>query len=324
MDEYDDFNVSKMSDFGRGRSMPSLVKNTIKSILIFVWNLQISCISILKMIRQCSYIKLPLVCTNNVKRLFVLVNGPSLNQQLENNLESLKKEEVVCVNHMANSKYYCALKPRYYVMIYPGFYLDDYKVEGNVLEEMTLENIVNLTIWDMYLIVPMFARNSVGFRKKIEQNQNIKLCYINCFDFKGFSFLKKYFRERQLAAFICYNVLSASLCSAIYFGFKQVYILGADHNYHQTLRVNDDNYVVRLDPHFYDTKDASDAVIVLRHADGRKMTMYEQLQSLAKAFGEYEEIEQYAKTQNVSIYNLTPDSSLDVFKRKKLSDCFGG
>ena len=298
------------------------VKNTIKSILRFVWNLQISCMSILKMIRQCRYTKLPLVCRNKEERLFVLVNGPSLNQQLENHLEFLKKEEILCVNHMATSKYYCELQPQYYVMIYPGFFLDDYKMGGEALEEKTLTNIASLTTWEMYLIVPVFAKKSDKFRKIIEPNQNISICYINCFDFKGFSWLKDYLREKQLATFACYNVLSASLCSAIYFGFKLIYILGADHNYHNSLRVDDDNRVVRIDSHFYDNKNENDKVVAFCHPDGTKMTMHEHFQSIADAFGEYEEIEQYAKVKNVSIYNLTPNSGVDAFERKKIVECF--
>ena len=203
-------------------------------------------------------------------------------------------------------------------MIHSGFFDEKYKTDK---ERKTLENIVNLTTWNMYLVVPMYARKACTFSEIVERNQNIKICYINLFDFRGFSWLRDYFREKQLVTFACYNVLSASLCAAIYFGFKQIYILGADHNYHQTLRVTDDNYVVRPDPHFYDTKADNNTTIVLRHPDGKKMTMSEQLQSIAEAFGEYEEIEKYAKMKNVSIYNLTPNSSIDAFEKKSYMMC---
>lgn len=294
-----------------------LIKRLVKSILHMIWETQITIASLLKMFWRCRYVKIPLTCQNE-QELLVLVNGPSLDEQLENNLEWFKRRTVLCVNHMAGSKYYCKIRPSYYVMIHSGFFDEKYKTDK---ERKTLENIVNLTTWNMYLVVPMYARKACTFSEIVERNQNIKICYINLFDFRGFSWLRDYFREKQLVTFACYNVLSASLCAAIYFGFKQIYILGADHNYHQTLRVTDDNYVVRPDPHFYDTKADNNTVIVLRHPDGKKMTMSEQLQSIAEAFGEYEEIEKYAKMKNVSIYNLTPNSSIDAFEKKSYMMC---
>lgn len=293
------------------------IKKIIKTLIDLVWKIQVTLVSIGRMLVYSKWVQLPLLSTTKEQRIFVLVNGPSLNETLEFGVEELKQEEVICVNHMVQSPYFIQLRPRYYVMIYDGFFsVKDHSVKEN-MELKTLWKLQQQTTWEMYLIVPTKAKTARIFQDIISKNKNIKICYINCIEFNGFAWVQNFFRDKQLVSFACYNVLSASIFSAIVLGYQTIYILGADHNYHRDLRVDQDNHVIRSDPHFYDIQHDDK---ILRWADGRAVTMYEQMQGLADTLREYAKIEAYARKRNVIINNLTPNSSIDVFKKRLLSD----
>ena len=290
--------------------MLSSLKKIVKMGVNLWWELQLTIASLYRVVRMCRKVQIPYSSENYHRRLYILVNGPSLTNDIEY-LYDFRDNDALCVNHMANSPLYSKIKPRYYAIIYPGFFLEEENKKGGI--QTTIEHIVSLTDWEMELIIPSWVRRENYFVKRISQNKKIRVLYINCFDFRGFNCIKEILRNHQIVSFPCYNVLSASLFAGICLGYKEINILGADHNYHRDIRVDDNNYVIRSDPHFYDDKYED---IVLRWPDGRPITMHEQFQSLANAFHEYEEIADYANEKSVKIYNLTSASGIDAFEKK--------
>lgn len=275
------------------------------------WELQLTIASLYRVVRVYRKVHIPYSPENCHRRLYILVNGPSLTNDIEDYLYAFRDDDALCVNHMANSPLYSKIKPRYYAIIYPGFFLEE--ENKGALIQTTIEHLVSLTDWEMKLIIPSWVRPENSFINRISQNKKIRVLYINCFDFRGFNFIKDILRNHQIISFPCYNVLSTALFAGICLGYKEINILGADHNYHQNIRVDENNYVIRSDLHFYDDKYED---VVLRWPDGRPITMHEQFQSLANAFHEYEEIANYAKKKSVKIYNLTLTSGIDAFEKK--------
>ena len=112
------------------------------------------------------------------------------------------------------------------------------------------------------------------------------------------------------------NVLIPSIMLAINSGYRRVYVAGADHSWTQTLWVDEDNRVVSIQPHFYqDNEEEKKRVATEYH----NYPLHQILQSLYIAFRSYFDIADYAKSRNVEIINITPESFIDAFPRMKLS-----
>ena len=93
-------------------------------------------------------------------------------------------------------------------------------------------------------------------------------------------------------------------------GFSTIYVTGADHSWLKELWVDDNNVVHTDSAHFYDK---NGAVSTPTSCD-----MYFWMNSFAIAFRSYKQVERYARKKGVDIYNVTPGSYIDAFRRKIL------
>lgn len=100
---------------------------------------------------------------------------------------------------------------------------------------------------------------------------------------------------------------------ALYLGFNKIFLFGADHSWMKDIWVDEENNVLLQQKHFYDLDKA-----VPRHMDylGKgKRKMHEVLIKFYHSFKGYFEIDAYSKSQGKIIYNCTPGSYIDAFKR---------
>lgn len=101
----------------------------------------------------------------------------------------------------------------------------------------------------------------------------------------------------------------------IYAGYNEIYVTGADHSWMETLRVNDNNNVVSVQPHFYaDSK----AELKRSETEYKGYRLHDILQSFYIAFRSYHTLRRYADRKGINIYNSTPGSYIDAFQRKNL------
>ena len=98
-------------------------------------------------------------------------------------------------------------------------------------------------------------------------------------------------------------------------GYRQIYIIGADHSWIKTLDVNENNEVVSVQPHFYKDNDEENQRVTSVY---RNVRLHEILMSFHVAFKAYHKIADYAASKGVSIYNSTPVSYIDAFPRRNL------
>lgn len=109
------------------------------------------------------------------------------------------------------------------------------------------------------------------------------------------------------------NVLVPAIMTAMRAGFKEIYLAGADHGWLTTLSVTDENEVVSIQPHFYKDNDSEQKRVASVYRDVR---LHEILLSMHLAFKSYHRIEQYARRRGIDIFNATPGSFIDAFRRK--------
>lgn len=243
---------------------------------------------------------------------YILGNGPSLNKQLTESDFLQKQENLFVVNNFVLTDYYQVLKPRYYVFADPCYWDDKMHLQEYLKSQSVLQKVSYETNWEINIIAPKAAE--ACFRKHFECNKNINLFFLNTNLIEPSYVNIAYFLYSKYYALPHYqNVLVLASYLALNIGFKEVNLLGAEHSWTENIRVNNENQVCLMDKHFYDL----DAKLVpWIKVDGGVYKMSEILVDLSKMFEDYHVIADYAKFKNRIVYNCTPNSFVDAFKRK--------
>jgi hypothetical protein len=240
--------------------------------------------------------------------LVVMGNGPSLNDAIKNSADKLTQYPLLAVNYAGNTPQFTELKPEYYILVDPFFFGDSGAENLN-----NLWHNLSSVDWKMTLIVPRNFKNSVP--AAVIANANITVQTINCVGVEGFAGFEKFAFKHHMAMPRPRNVLIPAIMAGIWLGFEEIYIVGADHSWMQSIWVDEENTVVTVQPHFYkdDEKEQKrvDSVYKGYH-------LHDIINSFYVAFKGYHLIERYAKAQKVMIYNATRGSFIDAFARKQL------
>ncbi|MCO4292936.1 hypothetical protein NF867_08690 [Solitalea sp. MAHUQ-68] len=250
-------------------------------------------------------------------RCSILGNGPSLKQSLENHLAFIKSTEMVCVNNFTHSSYFVQLKPQSYALLDPAFFMYDGVtfVREDIGITLTAFSKVD---WPMNVFIPMEAKKSAYLSNIFQQNANLKPVYYNYTVIQGFSWFRHWLFKKNLGMQQSQNILAVSIFLSLNRGFKETFVFGADHSWHEQLTVVDNNDLVRKDVHFYDEKEVK-ATTIIDVVHNQSSRMSDQFMSLSKAFYSYEVLETYAKHLNLKVYNASAKSYIDAFERIRLS-----
>ncbi|MFM9006833.1 MAG: hypothetical protein ACKOSR_15245 [Flavobacteriales bacterium] len=250
----------------------------------------------------------------NHSRCIVLGNGPSLSNLLAEHPSHFTSCSLIAVNGFALADDYKKLQPRYYVLLDPGIWL----AESTWINDM-LRAISDNTSWELHLMIPHQAKGT-GNLAILKQNQQIRIHFINYVVYKGWNGPGFYFWKRNKAMPQCQNVLVAALFLAINIGYKEIELAGADHNWHETLAMTDDNVVCLKHVHFYDKQEQiSYRPFYKTAATKETFRMDEIFHAWARVFHGYWRIKEYAAYRGARIVNISNPSFVDAFERKKLN-----
>ncbi len=140
---------------------------------------------------------------------------------------------------------------------------------------------------------------------------NIHVYFFNSGVAEGFtSFSHRIYRWR-LGMPSPRNVLVAASMIGLQLPFSTIYLAGADHSWLKEIWVDDTNTVREDREYFYD-KEGVEQVISPHF-------LHELLNSMAITYHSYHLVEKYAKQIGRKIYNITPNSFIDAFERKKMT-----
>lgn len=235
------------------------------------------------------------------RTLKILGNGNSLNEvlsQLDSNVDYM-----VLNRHVLHESY-SAIRPRYYVLADPYFFI---KEEG--LE--CLRKINNSTDWKMTLFLP---NNTSGVENQMFSNMNIKIQRFNGTPFVGFDCLRLFFYKHNICMPMVQNVLVACIYIAICLKYKEIEMYGVEHSWTKSLFVGADNIVYQHDPHFYDKKEVKPVVMDKSPFDGF-YKFHEILRDYAQMFESYQQLRRYADSKGCHVVNMTRGSFIDAFER---------
>lgn len=243
--------------------------------------------------------------------LIVMGNGPSLRHTIDDDLEMLMRYDRMAVNFAANSDEYKRLRPNHYILADPHFFTN-LNAEDKDKNVKRLWDNIRTTDWEMALHVPAKHRSVIG---EMELPENISISYYNLTPGEGLPMITYPLFSAGLAMPRPRNVMIPAIMEAIRAGYRRIVLVGADHTWHQSLWVDDENRVVSVQPHFY--KDKSDELDrVAKEYAGYKL--HDILSSLTIAFRSYHQIKGYAAKRGVEVINATPGSMIDAFPRGSL------
>lgn len=233
--------------------------------------------------------------------LIILGNGPSLRQTIDNCGEALRRYPLMAVNFAANTPEFFELRPEYYVLADPHF--------ANTSDPNVEKLMANLrkVDWPMTILAADTLR--------LPQLPNIRTRHFAARGIEGAQWLRDFAIASRRGMPRPRNVMVCAIMCGIWLGYREIYITGADHSWTRTLSVNDSNEVVSVQPHYYEEPGSEKERVTAVYRD---VKLHEILDSFRIAFKAYHDIEDYARRHGIDIYNASPGSFIDAFRRRNL------
>ncbi len=248
--------------------------------------------------------------------LYLLGNGPSLNQAYEKNKLLLCTSHTLCVNNFVLTNLYTEIKPCICVIAAPEYWIEDVNENYRVNRERVFDAIIGKTNWPMVFCIPYHAKKHKIIKSLFKKNQYVSFYFYNSTPIEGFKWFTFLMFRLGLGMPRPHNVLIPSIMIAIAAGYKRMHLLGADHSWMKEIFVSDDNKVYLSQKHFYDETETKPDTMKMRGKHDRKL--FEVLHKFYLTFRNYFIIEDYATKRKVKIYNSTPGSIIDAFEKKYL------
>lgn len=250
------------------------------------------------------------------KSCIILGNGPSLNPVLQKHQEELQKHTLVCVNKFPDTMYYLQLKPAYYVVCSEEFWAKETTDPHHEGRQKMIQAAIEKTNWDLTFFIPYSSKNNPLFLENIKRNPNINLVFYNTTPIEGLTSLSNWLLKKRLGSPRPHNVLIPSILNMINSGYKEIYLLGADHSWLPMISVDHHNNALVNQQHFYDEHDTKSQQMY--RSGKRPRRLYEILEKFMFSFRAYFDLKDYAASRGVNIYNSTSESFIDAFERKKI------
>jgi hypothetical protein len=243
----------------------------------------------------------------------ILGNGPSLNDSITGNKKFLQDKDLFCVKSFPLTKYYLELKPVYYINSAPESYMENVPEQIRQKNQFLYDTIGQQTTWKMTFFIPHHAKKSSYWKNEISKNKNITVVYFNTTPVDGLRKANHLFYRMNLGMPRPHNVLIPTILLALNIGYKEIYLLGADHSWLPEISVDENNRVLVNQKHFYD-EEISEPKPMHKLGKGERR-LHEVLIKFIYTFRGYFNLKYYAETLSVRIFNATPGSYIDAFDR---------
>ncbi|MDO9145883.1 MULTISPECIES: 6-hydroxymethylpterin diphosphokinase MptE-like protein [Comamonadaceae] len=216
---------------------------------------------------------------HNGERCFILGTGPSLNDLKVDELDALRSEVIFGVNSLYKSEIVSGINPNYYALM-DNLYWEQWN--------HTFKEVV-----EKYKKKPPIFVTDIRAKKILDNLQiNIPSIYIYSKKYPVSTMSEK-IDENIYGAM---NVISFSILTAIYMGFKEIYLLGCDYSAFCTAGKG----------HCYDDKSEVSQV-------NYNLAFYLKFYWITTEF--HYLVAKLAREKDVKVINLTPESLLDAYPR---------
>lgn len=240
------------------------------------------------------------------KTAYILCNGPSLKNEINEILESLMNgnNEYFVVNNFAISDYFFQVRPKNYCIADRVYF---WKETDAIIYRVFL--VLNEKVdWKMNLYVPHYECEAI--KKKIF-NSNIVVIPLSSLRYEGFSKWKFASYKSGYAVPFFVNISIMAMYVALNQGCRDVRLYGMDHTFLRQVAVNDENCLCSFDEHFY----GNELRIIPPLNDGTILRMKDFVYDKYLTFLEHDNVQAYANYLRASIVNCTKCSLVDSYNR---------
>ena len=176
---------------------------------------------------------------------YILGNGPSLKEELDNNIELFCENDVIVINTMCKSEFYKVIKPKFYILLDPICFDPTWSEYDAVVE-----GLLN-TDWDMFLFLPINLCPK-EYHMQFAKNPRLKVVLFNYTRIVGFSNISFFLYKHGMGMPYLRNVMTQAIMCAINKGYKKVLLYGADHSWTRDMDADENNRIFIKDRHFYE------------------------------------------------------------------------
>ncbi len=242
------------------------------------------------------------------RRLIVLANGPSLNEDLERlSNEDCSNADFAMMNFSINSPLFLKYKPKFYCLADNAFFKGDYCLSE--VEEVYNKLDKNVD-WDLTLVVSYNVKVVKEFSKITNSHIKFQRVFaVSCPDFKK---LKHWFYKKGLGIPGLGTVTNMAAFAGIQYGYKQIEFCGNDMSFFDGICVSDENYPCVGIKHFYDNKVEHKPVMI---SDTKHHTLLSYVEMVTRMIASHNAIAEYGKYLGVQFINRTRKSMLDCYPR---------
>jgi hypothetical protein len=225
---------------------------------------------------------------------------------------SVKVDEYICVNHLADTDLFTQLRPKMYVFSDPYFYSKDASNELVAARMATFENINSKCDWPMIIVMPN-GSSVESFAEEFERNPNLQVCWFNGTGFPAnYNALLGKLWDFGLCA-PPGNVLVQSLYLCGFMRTNEVFLLGANWSFHTNIEVDQrTNEFYKVRNHVYGTRKELSFTC---HRKIERANLEHEFRSLYVGFKELRASWDYLSARKVKVVNFTENSFIDVFPR---------
>lgn len=296
------------------------IKAFVRKILNLLKGIFLNILSILSVLVQSDFfcIDLKKIKTKKFDELILIGNGPSFNETFRKNINFFSGKAIACVNDFAISEYFGVIKPDFYIVFDLAYLIKNPSKQIRKTNDQIFQLCKEKVTWPMTIVMPSFAKRWNWFIGLPKLNKNINVCYANLTRVYCSKNLKFFLYSRNLASPRCSNVLVNSTLFAINMGYKKIFLVGADHSWHENIFLGKDNVLYLKRKHFYPEVNQSIQPLFKNPEETQIYKLHEYFRALSIAFEGHQEVSEYAKLAGAKVYNASKKSYIDAYERVTL------
>ncbi|MCI9357975.1 MAG: hypothetical protein HFH59_10620 [Lachnospiraceae bacterium] len=239
----------------------------------------------------------------DIDKLLIVGNGPSIADFPLKRISEIKNMDIMCLNYFpSKDERFWLIKPAFLCLMDSAFF-NKASPEAEI-EKKILFDILNRVDWHMYLVCKMGCTLPIS-------NSNLQYIFLSDYTYDGMLFRKKIY-SKNLGTYRIQNVVQGGLFLGTTLKARAIYLSGVESSY-LNVSVSNDNEIYLNMSHSYDTKK-----VKLNNENIKYI--HEYIRAIYFTFLGYYISKEYADAQKTEIYNLTQDSLIDVFRKKKVSE----
>lgn len=240
------------------------------------------------------------ICNSHLnERCFIVGNGPSLSKM---DLNILKNEFVITVNTIyRNDAIFKTIKSNCHILMDPGFFKYDIEKINNTSESIKKYNPDILLITEYYKN-NKYTANFKNYHHQIFSRRNL------------FTKIKIDFCKNMAHS---HNVVHTAIYSAIYMGFKEIYLIGCDMtSFYENFAANVGKYESF---HVYElTEEDKKKYLDVKNIHDNTFMLHD----YAITFDIFKKLNLYCNINKIHLINATDGGILDMFPRMNFNKIF--